>query len=224
MNPRLLLVEDDAVTAAFLAQALAPLPVRLALAGDLARARALAQAGDALWLFDARLPDGRGDALLGELRARGWRVPALALTADDDPAALAGLRAAGFDTALAKPISAAALRLAVTTAMAAPASCWDDDAARAALGGEASAVLALRRLFVKELPGQASAVATAWAERDAEQVRAQLHRLKASCAFVGAASLLEAVRALHAQPGDAEAHAGFQARAAELSLDALAQS
>jgi CheY-like chemotaxis protein len=222
MNPRLLLVEDDAVTAAFLVQALAPLPLRLALAGDLAQARALADGGEALWLFDARLPDGRGDALLAELRARGFGVPALALTAEDDPGALASLRSAGFAAVLAKPIGAAALRRAVATAMAPATPAWDDAAALSALGGEADAVQALRRLFLKELPLQSAAVASAWSGRDDAGLREQLHRLKASCAFVGATALLEAVRALHEQPGDAGAHARFQARAAAMLDEAAA--
>lgn len=239
MNPRLLLVEDDAVTAAFLAQALATLPVRLALASDLAQARSLADGGEALWLFDAHLPDGRGDELLGSLRARGWRVPALALTAEDDPAALARLQAAGFGAVLAKPIGAAALRAAVTAAMAtgmsgprpapspAPSSAraaWDDAAALSALGGEPDAVRALRRLFLQELPGQAGTIAAAWSARDEARLREHLHRLKASCAFVGAAGLLDAARALHAAPADAGAHARFQADAAAILSGAAAQS
>lgn len=221
MNPRLLLVEDDAVTAAFLAQALAPLPLRLVLARDLAQARALAEGTEALWLFDVRLPDGHGDALLAELRGRGFTVPALALTAEDDPMALARLRAAGFAAVLAKPISAAALRAALRGVLAPPARPWDDAAALAALGGEPGAVLALRRLFLKELPAQSAAVAAAWSGRDAAGLREQLHRLKASCAFVGAASLLDAVQGLHARPDDADAHARFQAQAVAL-LDAAA--
>ncbi len=224
MNPRLLLVEDDAVTAAFLMQALAPLPLRLALAGDLAQAMLLADGAEALWLFDARLPDGRGDELLVRLRTRGFQVPALALTAEDDPVALARLRAAGFASVLAKPISAAALRMAIVSAMVVPAPLWDDDAALSALGGEATAVQALRRLFVKELPLQSSAISAAWSERDVARLHEQLHRLKASCAFVGAAALLESVQGLHAEPGDASAHARFQSQAAAILGDALAHS
>jgi CheY-like chemotaxis protein len=224
MNARLLLVEDDAVTAAFLAQALAPLSLRLELATDLAQARRLADGREALWLFDARLPDGRGDELLAGLRRRGWRVPALALTAEDDPAALAALGAAGFEAVLTKPIAAAALRAAVLAAMAAPAPLWDDAAALAALGGEPGTVRSLRRLFVQELPSQSVAITSAWSERDTGRIREQLHRLKASCAFVGAAALLEAVRALHSRPEDAGAHARFRAQAAAVLADAEAQS
>ncbi|HEU0152419.1 MAG TPA: response regulator [Arenimonas sp.] len=251
MNPRLLLVEDDAVTAAFLAQALAPLRLQLVLAGDLAQARARVDGREALWLFDARLPDGRGDGLLAELRARGYTVPALALTAEDDPAALAGLRAAGFAAVLAKPITAAALRRALEAAMSAPARPhgatsattapiprddeddddaaaravpppWDDAAALSALGGDPAAVQALRGLFLKELPAQSAAVEVAWSGRDDARLREQLHRLKASCAFVGAGALLGAVRALHARPDDAGAHARFQAEARALADAAAA--
>jgi CheY-like chemotaxis protein len=221
MNPRLLLVEDDAVTAAFLAQALAPLPVQLVVAADLAQARRLADGSEALWLFDANLPDGRGDELLASLRACGWRVPALALTAEDDPGVLAGLKAAGFMAVLAKPIGAAALRDAVAEAMASgvgASACpaWDDAAALSALGGEPGAVRELRRLFLRELPGQAGHIAAAWSARDEARLREYLHRLKASCAFVGAAGLLDSARALHAAPTDAGAHSRFQADAAAI--------
>lgn len=224
MNPRLLLVEDDAVTAAFLAQALAPLPVQLALAADLAQARALADGGEALWLFDARLPDGRGDDLLASLRARGFQVPALALTAEDEPGALARLHAAGFVEVLAKPIQAEALRRAVTAAMLPPGRHWDDAAAHAALGGDTGSVQALRRLFVRELPVQATAVSQAWAARDEDALHGQLHRLKASCAFVGAAALLASVRGLQQAPADPQAHARFQSEAASLLSGPLPQS
>lgn len=222
MIPRLLLVEDDAVTAAFIAQALAPLPLRLSVAANLAQARARADGGEALWLFDARLPDGWGDDLLASLRARGWRVPALALTAEDDPAALGRLRSAGFTAVLAKPIGAAALRQAVSAAVAGPAAAWDDAAALSALGGEPEAVRALRRLFLKELPGQSSAIAAAWSARNHGALREHLHRLKASCALVGASGLLESVRALHADPGDPAAHSRLQAHVATLVADAPA--
>ena len=63
--PRILLLEDDPVSAAFLSAAIESLPARVDAAGTLAEARALASAHTHdLWLFDANLPDGRGVDLL----------------------------------------------------------------------------------------------------------------------------------------------------------------
>jgi DNA-binding response OmpR family regulator len=216
MNPRLLLLEDDAVSAAFLCEALAALPAQVEHAPDLARARRLADAGHAAWLFDARLPDGHASDLLVELRARGLQVPALALTAEDDPRALRRLEACGFQQALAKPVSATALLAAVRRAVSMSTEAWDDEAARRALGGDDASVRAIRELFLRELPGQLGLLHDACRHGDTAQAREHLHRLKASCGFVGATRLLAEVRALSSHPGDGAALDRLQARAAEL--------
>ncbi len=216
MNPRLLLLEDDAVSAAFLREALAALPADVDHAGDLAGARRLAGGGHAAWLFDARLPDGRAADLLVELRARGLQVPALALTAEDDPRELRRLEACGFQQALAKPVAVATLLSAVRRAVAEGTPAWDDEAARRALGGDPSNVRALRELFLRELPGQLGLVHAACRRGDAALAREHLHRLTASCGFVGASRLLAEVRALSARPEDGAALDRLQARAGEL--------
>ena len=210
MNPRLLLLEDDPVSAAFLRQALGALPVDVRHADSLAAARVLADPGQVLWLFDARLPDGHGADLLSELRQRGWQVPALALTAEDHPEALARLRQLGFLRVMAKPVTARALQHVVREWLPGPTPAWDDTMALAALGGSQSAVDSLRGLFLAELPTQAREVSAALAQGDFGRANDQLHRLKASCGFVGAGALLQAVQALSRAPGDAAAHAAFQ--------------
>lgn len=216
MNPRLLLLEDDAISATFLREALAALPAEVEHARDLADARRLADAGHAVWLFDARLPDGHACDLLVELRSRGLQVPALALTAEDDPRVLRRLEACGFQQALAKPVPATALLAAVRRAIAAATDVWDDEAARRALGGDGTSVRALRELFLRELPGQLGLVHDACRRGDAVLAREHLHRLKASCGFVGASRLLAEVRALAAKPEDGAALDRLQARAGEL--------
>lgn len=208
MNPRLLLLEDDPTSAAYLSAALAALPARVDVAGDLAAARrmALAPGGHALWLFDLRLPDGRGDALLAELRAAGFETPALALSADPED------RPAGFVRVLAKPIGAQPLRDAVLALLPAAARPpWDDAAGLAAVAGQSTALATLRRLFLDELPGQREAVASACRGGRTTDAHAALHRLKAGCGFVGALALLDAVRALDAAPGDEHALRAFEA-------------
>lgn len=219
--PRLLLVEDDAVSGAFLSAALEALPARVDLATHAAQASQLAgQHRHALWLIDANLPDGSGETLLDALRAATPSAPdALALTADHLPERHAALRAAGFAAVLTKPIAGDALRNAVRARIAGTAThagdgeaepIWDEARALAAAGGRRDTVDALRALFLAELPTQRDTVLRALTAGDDATARATLHQLKASCAFVGAARLLDAVRALHATPGDAIALAAFE--------------
>ena len=213
MNPNILLVEDDPVSRAFLEAATAALPARVAVAGDAASARALAHASAFdLWLFDANLPDATGAELLAQLREAGLATPALAHTATRDGAVHAGLRAAGFAAIIAKPVDAAnwqaALRRALRNGAGAHVAdvalpgygerpLWDDAAALAALNGSDEHVAALRQLFLDELPGLHARIG------DPDTRAATLHRLRASCGFVGAARLHAAVQAFQESDSDA---------------------
>lgn len=230
--PRVLLVEDDPVSRAFLAAALEALPAQVDAVASCGQARQRAQdaPGHALWLIDANLPDGRGAELLADLRAHAPRTPALAHTASTQRADLDALLAAGFLEVLVKPIAARALQGAVGRVLeleptpigeAAPAPCgklpdWDDAAALAALKGESAHVAALRRLFLGELPGQRQAIAAALAAGAVDRAGSELHRLRASCGFVGAARLGAAVRALAAEP-----HSGTALQRFEEAVDDL---
>lgn len=211
MHPRILLVEDDPVSRAFLAAAVEALPADVdAVANCAEAARRAAREPHDLWLIDAHLPDGSGEALLARLR-RFSDTPALGHTASHDRQELDRLVASGFLEVLVKPIAPGALQAAIRRALGTPDAIdadtprrggrrpvWDDDAALSALGGERAHVDALRRIFLQELPGQRLAVDAALAAGDGEGAGAVLHRLRASCGFVGAARLAEAVRTLHA--------------------------
>lgn len=216
MKPRLLLLEDEPTSRMFLTAALADLPVEVDVAGTIAEGREMAACGGhALWLFDANLPDGTGRALLGELRAGGLTTPAIAHTAATGEDERARLLAAGFSTVLVKPLSASAWRDAVQAALddhapapgappardlAADAPLWDDEAAVAALAGNAANVAALRQLFLAELPAERDRILAAAHLGDEAGVRDALHRLRASCGFVGAVRLDAAGRALRDAP------------------------
>ncbi|GGA72689.1 transcriptional regulator [Arenimonas soli] len=210
--PHLLLLEDDPTSAAALRAGLESLPARVDHAASVTEAADLAAGGGhALWLFDLQLPDGRGDALLARLRAAGLATPALALSADPDAAV------DGFLRVLAKPLALADLRTAVAAVL--PAGLlppWDDAAGLAAVAGQAAALHTLRQLFLDELPEQRRQVLAACRAGDQAAARAQLHRLKAGCGFVGALPLLAAVGALHAAPDDAVALQRFDACSARL--------
>ncbi|HVR80536.1 MAG TPA: response regulator [Luteimonas sp.] len=228
--PRILLVEDDPISQAFLAAAIETLPATVDRADTLAAARMLAaQRAHALWLIDANLPDGRGTDLLAQLRVSFPETPAVAHTASQDRHELDALIAAGFLEVLVKPLSAATLQAAVCRALgydaavvvAGTATCgklpsWDDAAALSALNGKRENVQVLRQLFLDELPAQRQSIAVAAAGRDVEGMRLILHRLRASCCFVGAARLDAAVRALEADPRSKLALQRFDEAAADL--------
>lgn len=235
MKPRLLLVEDDPTSRAFLAAALAALPAHVDTAEDCAQARSQARrTGYDLWLIDAHLPDGRGGDLLADLRADSPDVAALAHTAAREAAVHDALRAAGFAEVLVKPLSAAMLQGAVRRLLGLPdasiatatdepatadAPVWDDAAALSALNGERAHVDALRALFRDELPAVRAAIHNAIARDDRDALRAALHRLDASCGFVGAARLASAVRALRAGADRHAALARFDRAVDELQID-----
>ncbi len=205
-RPRVLLVEDDATTRAFLSAAIEALPAEVEAVASCAEARAAAaRGGHALWLLDAHLPDGDGASLLAELRDLGLQTPALAHTAAREHSVLEALVTAGFAEALVKPISTAQLHAALRRALgtgggrvaeacmdsaaAADLPVWDDAAALSALHGQQAHVSALRQLFLDELPGARDAVAAAVAATSPAALQAALHKLRASCGFVGAARL-----------------------------------
>lgn len=231
--PRILLLEDDPVSAAFLSAAIENLPARVDVAHSLAEARRLASKHThVLWLFDANLPDGLGAELLAELRAQGLQTRALAHTADAQRESLDALIDAGFEDVLLKPLSVAQLQGAVRRFCSdgandasgdadadaqndAPRHCgklpvWDDEAALRALNGSRAFVDSMRGLFAQELPQVSVRVSAALAHGDTIALRGELHKLQASCGFVGAARLGAATRDLQDTPDAENAVAQFE--------------
>ncbi|HEY0501982.1 MAG TPA: response regulator [Lysobacter sp.] len=214
--PRILLVEDDPTSRSFLAAALRATPVEVDAADSLAAALALASSQHyAAWMIDARLPDGSGADLLARLRERHPHTPAIAHTAARESTILDALLMAGFVDVLVKPMPAASVQGAVRRVLGiAPAQTpdfaaayvdgklplWDDDAAVQALNGNRTHVDTLRELFVQELPKAIYAITTAAERGDLDSVRNDLHRLRASCGFVGAQRLAAAVQAMQQDP------------------------
>lgn len=228
-RPRILLVEDDTITCGFLKAALESLPAEIDTADSVATALlAASRRRHDLWLIDANLPDGHGSELLLRLQRLHSDIPALAHTADREAALHAQLRNAGFRETLVKPLGREALLKAVRqTLKRAPASAldplmasdaedWDEITALAALNGQRSHLVALRELFLAELPGVRDAVDQAVDQHNEPALRSQLHRLQASCGFVGAARLARAVRTLHQMPESPQAHTRFREAVAAL--------
>ncbi|WP_066097376.1 response regulator [Xanthomonas massiliensis] len=207
--PRVLLVEDDPVSRSFLQAVLESAAAQVATA-ETAQAALLHARGQAfdLWLIDANLPDMRGEALLSSLRAHWPGAVALAHTADSSADMRRRLLAAGFAEVLVKPLAPGALLQALARYLAVhpdPSPMmlpdWDRRAAIRALNGQETHLDALRGLFLGELPAVRRAVRDAVARGDEAALRQQVHRLLASCGFVGAARLAAAARALQAAPG-----------------------
>ena len=219
--PSILLVEDDRISAAFLSAALATLPARVHVAEDCAQALAASGPFDA-WLIDANLPDGSGTWLLQHLRETDAAASALAHTADATAATRDALLRAGFADVLVKPLSAQALVDALRAALRGgsdephDAADWDDRAALTALAGNPEHVASVRQLFLSELPTTRSACLAAFDRSDPAALRAQLHRLQASCAFAGATALAAIASRWHAAPADRDLRAAFAAACARL--------
>ncbi|MFL6587716.1 MAG: response regulator transcription factor [Luteimonas sp.] len=244
---RLLLVEDDPTSRSFLQAASAALPAEVDIADSVEAAYALAtlNAYDA-WLIDANLPDGTGGALLARLRADGRTTPAIAHTAARERRELDALRAEGFAIAVSKPVAADAwlgairrvLVRHVGTSATAPATplpdarrsgealLWNSGTALAAVGGDSRNVRGLRELFVGELDSARARIAAAAAAGNDHAIRDDLHRLRASCGFVGAERLGLAARVLHVDPSSESALQSFLVTldATRTSANALANA
>jgi len=221
--PRVLLVEDDPTTRAFLTAAVEAMPAQVDGADSLSAALALGDAHDyQLWLFDAHLPDGSGSELLARLRPRHPRTLAVAHTATGESEVRERLIASGFCEVLVKPLPAAEVRAAIRRLLALPgqasaaaAPAWDDDSAARALNGNRTHIATLRGLFVQELPNARHAIRSAHQIGNVDAVRAELHKLRASCGFVGALRLAQAVQELQAQPDSPALLARFESIADE---------
>lgn len=216
MPPRILLVEDNAVSRAFLSEALALLPADIDAAESIAAATTLCrQHAHSLCLIDANLPDGQGEDCLRALKALRPETTAAAITADIDRERRDALLAAGFVEVLGKPIAVATLQAAIRGLLASssnmPGLVWNHERGLAAVGGREESLRALRKLFLDELPRQLDEIRQARSQGDGDAVRAVLHRLKASCGFVGANRLLAVVDELSLSPLDAACMSRFEA-------------
>lgn len=214
--PCLLLVEDDLVSRAFLSEALAALPAHVDAVENIAQALHLANTRQhALWVIDAHLPDGDGCDCLEALR-RIDDTPALAVSAGASRQEMDALCAAGFLEVLPKPVSIALLQATVRRllgeqfdALAMPLAgklpVWDEARALAAIGGSHSSLKSLRKLFLDELPTLRQQLVAAHGRGDTRSMQAVLHKLRASCGFVGATRMAQAVETLARDPMDASA-------------------
>lgn len=211
--PRVLLAEDDPVSASFLTEALQGLGLAVNCCEDGNRALELArQQTFALLLLDCRLP-GSGaldivTALRADDKAASRLAPVIASSADLCPGLERELRAAGCQAVLTKPLRLEELEQTLKTYLTDQALALIDDQAGLQASGSTRNLQALRGLFLDELEALAHELPRLAGEPYA--LRERLHRLRASCGFCGAAALAEASRQLGRQSdvsGPERAHA-----------------
>jgi len=172
------------------------------------------------------MPGLDGCALLRELRARGVDAPAVATSAEIDPAIDGALRAAGFVATLRKPAALAEIQalLRLASIVAGPrvpdsstetagTLLLDDATALAAAGGDRSALRALRALFSNELADMDDVAAITGSSAGSAAMAERLHRLRASCGICGALRLRDAAARLEAALLDDAAAADEAVRA-----------
>ncbi len=208
-KPRVLLVEDDAITREVVQAHLSALGCRVDAAVLVSQAIEIgsSQAFDAL-VLDCQLGDGDAQTLLRALRTPGQgpnqRTAAVAMSAELDDARFDALIEAGFADAMEKPIHRSRLRHALTicgvtglgdarpqsaseTMAAAPIL---DDVAGIQACGSSDVLIGLRLLLAQELPVYRTQLDTAHAARDDLMLRACVHRMKSALGFCGAKQLL----------------------------------
>lgn len=216
MERRVVVAEDDPVSAEFLRSALETVgKVEVLASADALRAALNGPPPDLL-LLDDRLGTERADALLGALRAAwGARLPILLVSADLPPALQAQRRAQGADACLHKPMTAAALWECIACIAPELLPDWDDAAADRTLGGDPATRKALRNLLLSDLPAIRTQVVEAVQGGDRAALADLLHRLRAACGFCGASVLGATAAALGRNPGQRETQA-FEAACAAL--------
>lgn len=190
--PRVLIVDDDAITLRFFQDALSR-SAECIVAGDGATALSLAEHGAFdLFVIDLNLPDMRGEQLLANLRSRHASTRAIATSAEVDARVRKETADKGFDDIIEKPIALDRLLAVVGNYLQRGVpTLLDDDAALQSVGGDRTSLHALRGLLAIELDDlQAKYKDSATIDR--EELSGRLHRLRASCGFCGATALASA--------------------------------
>ncbi|MBU6248189.1 MAG: response regulator [Xanthomonadaceae bacterium] len=195
LAPVVLVADDDAASRRFLHDALQGLGARVIGCSDGPQAlqAATVERFDLL-LLDCRMPGAGARDVLAALRddptTASSRSPAVATTAELDPALGAQLLAEGFADLLLKPCRIEDLKrvLGFSPAIMDRLPLLDDSAALLASGDPAT-MTALRQLLQQELLVLCNELDQLGA--DPQGLRERLHRLRSSCGFCGATTLAE---------------------------------
>ena len=199
----ILLIEDDDISRAFLAEAISgPETTVVTCSGFSEALRHCEKSRFDLIVSDINLGDGTLYDMAKHLPAG---IPVIATSADIDSGIRRRLADLGIAVLLAKPMSIAELHAGIRNAlgktgiMAEPAL-WDEQRALQALSQNRAALASLKSLFGAELPEMAETIRTSFDTGEYTSMHATLHKLKASCGFIGANRLLAACNALDQRP------------------------
>ncbi len=207
-RPRLLVAEDNEVNQQVILEMLAELDYGVDLVSDGWEALAAAQTGQyPVVLMDCQMPGMDGYEATRRLREHeGDRrhTVVIAVTAHAMPGERERAVDAGMDDYISKPISASALEKVLER--------WTESALRVSSIGHSSAPpdamldpdvvvsAAVARLFIQHVPRQIEDIRQAVADRDGPALKLHAHKLKGSCAAVGAVRMTELCGALEPHP------------------------
>lgn len=199
---RILVVEDDDISRKFMTEAISLLPLEWLACSGFSEAHRLCRSHR----FDLIISDiNTADGCLYE---HAGQLPddcrKLAVSAELTPACSARLQTLGVHETLTKPMTIAALHQAVARLLESHDDglpilpVWDHAQALAALGHNERILASLKDMFKQELPAMIDQVEHAFAAGEFDEIQATLHKLKASCGFLGAKRLLDACNRLDA--------------------------
>lgn len=191
---RVMLIEDDEISLRFIAEALALLPVQVDECCNFTEAKVLLESSFyQLIISDIHLPDGN---LLHEVQFFPQQIMKIATSAEINPNITSRLKEAGIDVVLSKPMSIATLHQTVRQLLGLKLptnkECvlWDDQKALSTLGDNKESLKSLKNLFKVELPQMLLQINTEFKNSNHTKIVDILHKLKASCGFLGANKLL----------------------------------
>lgn len=191
---RILLIEDDEISMRYIADALALLPVLIDECRNFSTAKMnLETTFYDLIISDIHLPDG---ILFEDAQFFPEQIKKIAISAEINPSISFRLTAIGFDTILPKPMSLDILHHTVRQILDLKLAAnnenifWDDQKGLSALGNNGDSLKILKNLFKAELPQMLLQINLELANNNHQKIEGILHKLKASCGFLGANRLL----------------------------------
>lgn len=188
-----LLIEDDEISQTFMAEAIALLPVICITCSSFSDAHQLCQERN----FDVIVSDV--NTADGSLFDQASYLPAsckkIAVSADITASITERLLQQGMHEVLAKPMSIQALHTVLIRLLAlddgASTPLWDKQKALLVVGQNEAILSSLNEMFKAELPLMMAHIQQAFDTQQPEQIHDTLHKLKASCGFLGTSRLLQ---------------------------------
>jgi CheY-like chemotaxis protein len=151
-------------------------------------------------LMDCRMPVMDGYEATARLRAGGWRLPIIALTANVSEEQRQKCLAAGMDDFLSKPMEAAQLAQVLDRWTAPPAeAAFAEQKALDRMDGDVELFRQVLDSFIDLAPKALEKIGAALEEGDASAVHRHLHSLAGSASMVSAEVLAKLARALEQQ-------------------------